>query len=126
MGIQMWVIAGSLAAMTLSCALIVKQLVKVMTQYSYMLDAETGRIIDTKVDEICNKAVIISEDHYRVSSLQGDNKQTAIITKAEMIISDVLMHQGINPKGYNLTALVGCARFKLGFDKINIQENSHG
>lgn len=120
MGLQMWVIAGSLSIMTVSCGLIVRQLIKVMTQYSYMLDAETGRIVDAKVDEIANKAVIISEDIYRASNLTEGDKQNAIVAKAEMIISDVLMHQGINPKTYNLSALVGVARFKLGFDKINI------
>lgn len=89
---------------------------KLAKRISYSAQVLSAICIDVAVDEFFRKAVIIAQDQFRGSSLDDDEKQKRIIEKACSIVADVLLQHGLSPKEYNLSALVGVARYREKFD----------
>jgi cytochrome c oxidase assembly factor CtaG len=69
------------------------------------------------VDDIIYKATVISIIINRTEKLPEVEKYNAIVEKATAICADVMMQHNIQPKEYNLEALVKVELFKLVKDK---------
>ena len=75
--------------------------------------------IDKMVDEIINKAVIISHyitDNTNLTPVDFEAKKRE---QASAIVADVMMQHGIKPKDYNLPALIIVALHKNHFLRSN-------
>lgn len=78
--------------------------------------------IDKMVDEIINKAVIISHyitDNTNLSAVDFEAKKRE---QASAIVADVMMQHGIKPKDYNLPALIIVALHKNHFLRSNSEK----
>jgi hypothetical protein len=75
-------------------------------------------ILDDHVDEIVEKAVIIAEDLFRNEDRTQEKTQQKIVERASCIVADVMLQHGIKPKDFHLPALIGVARYNLGFDNL--------
>lgn len=87
---------------------------ELIRRLSFSLTVLDGVLVDKKVDEICLKAVVITECNEAQEKLLKDKKERQKFESACAVVSDVLMQHGLRPKDYNLPALVSVARYKLG------------
>lgn len=92
--------------------------VKLSKQLTFASKVDTAIMTDSAVDEFCQKAVIIAEDQYCNFVGKPDVKVAKIIEKAVVIMTDVLLQHGLNPRDYNLPGLIGVARYREGFDDL--------
>jgi len=82
------------------------------------IEFEQSCKVDSFVDSVVNKAVIISEyivDRKDMSIIDFETKK---LEQACSITADVLLQHGIRPKNYNLPALVVVAKHKNHFISI--------
>jgi len=74
---------------------------------------ETEFLMDSFVDFIVEKAVIIAFCSDYVNDKETGVKENKQIDYAMNIIADVMLQHGLLPKNYNLDALILVARHKL-------------
>lgn len=77
-----------------------------------------GCILDYKVDNVILKATIIGEILSSEKDLKGADPVLYAIQQSIRIVYDVLGTQGIDPKTYNVEALVKQCRFSLGMNVL--------
>ena len=111
-------------AIVICLVIIVFVLCDFQDMFKKKLEFEQACKVDAFVDNIINKAVIISEyitDKKDMSYLEYGNKK---MEQACSITADVLLQHGIKPKDYNLPALIIVAQHKNHF--IGIQPIKQG
>ena len=77
-------------------------------------------IIDMDVDEIFNKAVIIAEYLSRQEQLPEEKRKTKAFEQASGIVADVMLQRGLQPKEYNIPALVLYFQHRNGIISIPV------
>ena len=69
--------------------------------------------LETIVNEIITKALIISIQKFKDSKSENTEKTKLIVENACAISADVLLQHSIDPRDYNLPALVEIAIFRI-------------
>lgn len=77
-------------------------------------------LIDVDVDEIFNKAVVIAEYLSRQEQLPEEKRKRKAFEQASGIVADVMLQRGLQPKEYNIPALVLYFQHKNGIISLPI------
>lgn len=74
----------------------------------------TGYLIDEKVDKIILKSAILGELQSYEKWKPGTDRIPIALEKSVAITTDVFLQNSINPREYNIVALVTVCRYSLG------------
>ena len=97
---------------------------KIFNTYYYKCLWSNSVNLSSIVDNIIKKATIIAIIEVKEKELSETAKYQAIIEKAAGISADVMLQHNINPKEYNLDALVKVEVFKLASASKNKEVKS--
>ncbi len=87
---------------------------KVIKLLTFHLKVYSGFVIDEKVDKILLKSTLIGELQSFDKLKNGVDRVPTAVEKAMAIATDVLLQNHINPRDYNLFALIILCRNSLG------------